>query len=240
MPKDKQENSTGGEKDGFSRNEESALAAAKYAARFEGLEEEGEKEEKDASPAKAAGEIPEDAGKEQAESEAENMDPAPGDRDPDPEDTESDPEEKKDKKDRLIEELEDRLRRNMAEFDNFRKRTDKEKAGMFAMGAAHVAEKILPVLDNFERALTGVPEDPEAMAYAKGIDMIYRQFLKVLEELGVTPIDCLGKEFDPGFHNAVMHVEDEKAGDNTIIEELQKGYMYKDTVLRYSMVKVAN
>ena len=147
---------------------------------------------------------------------------------------------KKDPKDQKIEELEDRLKRNLAEFDNFRKRTEKEKSAMFDMGARSILEKLLPVIDNFERAFSTVPEDPEAAQYAKGMEMIYRQLLKNLEDAGATPIDCKGKPFDPNYHNAVMHVEDESLGENVIVEEFQKGYMYKDSVLRYSMVKVAN
>ena len=147
---------------------------------------------------------------------------------------------KKDPKDQKIEELEDRLKRNLAEFDNFRKRTEKEKSAMFDMGAKTILEKLLPVIDNFERAFSTVPEDPEAAQYAKGMEMIYRQLLKNLEDAGATPIDCKGKPFDPNYHNAVMHVEDESLGENVIAEEFQKGYMYKDSVLRYSMVKVAN
>ena len=147
---------------------------------------------------------------------------------------------KKDPKDQKIEELEDRLKRNLAEFDNFRKRTEKEKSAMFDMGAKSILEKLLPVIDNFERAFSTVPEDPEAAQYAKGMEMIYRQLLKNLEDAGATPIDCKGKPFDPNYHNAVMHVEDESLGENVIAEEFQKGYMYKDSVLRYSMVKVAN
>ena len=147
---------------------------------------------------------------------------------------------KKDPKDQKIEELEDRLKRNLAEFDNFRKRTEKEKSAMFDMGAKSILEKLLPVIDNFERAFSTVPEDPEAAQYAKGMEMIYRQLLKNLEDAGATPIDCKGKPFDPNYHNAVMHVEDESLGENVVAEEFQKGYMYKDSVLRYSMVKVAN
>ena len=147
---------------------------------------------------------------------------------------------KKDPKDQKIEELEDRLKRSLAEFDNYRKRTDKEKSAMFDMGAKSILEKLLPAIDNFERALDTVPEDPEAEQYAKGMEMIYRQLLKNLEEAGVKPIECVGSPFDPNYHNAVMHVEDEALGENIVAGEFQKGYMYKDSVLRYSMVKVAN
>ena len=146
----------------------------------------------------------------------------------------------KDSKDTKIADLEDRLKRQIAEFDNFRKRTEKEKSAMFDMGARHIIEAILPTIDNFERGLKTVPEDKEAKAFYEGMEMIYKQMLKVLSDVGVTAIDCLDKEFDLNLHNAVMHVEDEAYGNNIIIEEFQKGYKYKDTVIRHSMVKVAN
>ena len=147
---------------------------------------------------------------------------------------------KKDKKDEKIEELTDKLTRQMAEFDIFRKRTEKEKSQMYDMGAKTIVEKILPVIDNFERGLAAVPEDNKEDAFVVGMDKIYRQMLTVLEEAGVKPIEAVGAEFDPNFHNAVMHVEDETLGENVVAEELQKGYMYRDTVVRHSMVKVAN
>lgn len=146
---------------------------------------------------------------------------------------------KKDKKDEKIEELTDRLQRQMAEFDNFRKRTEKEKSAMYAVGARDVVEKILPVVDNFERGLA-TAEDLENDPFAEGMNKIYKQFTTVLADLGVTAIEAVGKEFDLNLHNAVMHVEDENVGDNIVVEEFQKGYMYKDTVVRHSMVKVAN
>ena len=147
---------------------------------------------------------------------------------------------KKDKKDEQIEELTDKVKRQMADFDNFRKRTEKEKSQMYDMGAKTIVEKILPVIDNFERGLAAVPEDNKEDAFVVGMDKIYRQMLTVLEEAGVKPIEAVGAEFDPNFHNAVMHVEDETLGENVVAEELQKGYMYRDTVVRHSMVKVAN
>ena len=147
---------------------------------------------------------------------------------------------KKDKKDEQIEELTDKVKRQMAEFDNFRKRAEKEKSQMYDMGAKTIVEKILPVIDNFERGLAAVPEDNKEDAFVVGMDKIYRQMLTVLEEAGVKPIEAVGAEFDPNFHNAVMHVEDETLGENVVAEELQKGYMYRDTVVRHSMVKVAN
>ena len=149
-------------------------------------------------------------------------------------------EEKQDKKDIAIADLTDRLKRSMAEFDNFRKRSEKEKATMFDMGVGSIAEKILPVVDNFERAMEAAPKEGDGKAFAEGIAMIYNQLKKTLEDLGVKPIDCVGQPFDPNFHNAVMHVEDESLGENVVAEELLKGYMYKDSVLRHSMVKVAN
>ena len=148
--------------------------------------------------------------------------------------------EKKDKKDELIEELTDRVKRQMAEFDNFRKRTDKEKSQMFEMGARDIVEKILPVVDNFERGLAAASEEEKATPFVEGMDKIYKQLLTTLEEAGVKEIESLNLEFDPNLHNAVMHVEDEEVGENIIVEVFQKGYTYKDTVVRHSMVKVAN
>ena len=145
---------------------------------------------------------------------------------------------KKDNKlEQQIEDLTDRLKRNMAEFDNFRKRTEKEKSSMYIIGAKDIVEKMLPVVDNFER---GLAQAPEGDSFADGMKMIYKQLITTLDELGVKPIEAVGKEFDPNFHNAVMHVEDEEAGENIVVEEFQKGYTYKDFVVRHSMVKVAN
>lgn len=136
-----------------------------------------------------------------------------------------------------IDELSDRLKRSLAEFDNYRKRTEKEKSSMYIIGAKDVVEKILPVVDNFER---GLAQAPEGDAFADGMKLVYKQLLTTLEDLGVKPIEAVGKEFDPAFHNAVMHVEDDSVGENIIVEEFQKGYTYKDFVVRHSMVKVAN
>lgn len=147
---------------------------------------------------------------------------------------------KKDPKDAQIEELTDKLKRSMAEFDNYRKRTDKEKSSMYEIGAKDVIEKILPVVDNLERGLASVPEAEKASPIAEGMEKIYKQLMKTLEDLGVRPIEAVGKEFDPSFHNAVMHVEDENLGENVVAAELQKGYMYRDSVVRHSMVQVAN
>ena len=147
---------------------------------------------------------------------------------------------KKDKKDEKIEELTDRLTRQMAEFDNFRKRTEREKSQMYEIGAKDIIEKILPVIDNFERGLAAVPEESKEDPFVEGMEKIYKQIMTTLEGVGVKPIEAVGQEFNPDFHNAVMHVEDEEAGENIITEEFQKGYMYHDSVVRHSMVKVAN
>ena len=147
---------------------------------------------------------------------------------------------RKDKKDEKIEELNDRLLRNMAEFENFRNRSEKEKTLMFEIGAKSVVEKILAVVDNFERGLGAVAEEEKDNAFVKGMEAVYKQFSTVLEEIGVVPIEAVGKEFDPNLHNAVMHVEDENLGENVIAQEFQKGYMYRDSVVRHSMVQVAN
>ena len=142
-----------------------------------------------------------------------------------------------DKFQQQIDDLTDRLKRSLAEFDNYRKRTDKEKASMYVIGAKDVVEKILPVVDSFER---GLAQAQEGDAFAEGMKMIYKQLMTCLEELGVKPIEAVGQEFNPDLHNAVMHVDDESAGENIVVEEFQKGYTYKDFVVRHSMVKVAN
>lgn len=149
-------------------------------------------------------------------------------------------EKKKDPKDEKIDELNDKLKRSMAEFDNYRKRTDKEKSAMYEIGAKDVIEKILPIVDNFERGLNSIPEDVKGSAFADGMEKIYKQFVKTLDDMGVKPIEAVGKPFDPNFHNAVMHVEDENLGENVVAVELQKGYTYKDSIVRHSMVQVAN
>ena len=147
---------------------------------------------------------------------------------------------KKDKKDEKIDELTDRLTRQMAEFDNFRKRTEKEKSQMYEIGAKDIIEKILPVVDNFERGLASMSEEDKATPFAEGMEKIYKQLMTTLESIGVKAIEAVGKEFNPDFHNAVMHVEDEEFGENIVAEEFQKGYTYRDSVVRHSMVKVAN
>ena len=143
----------------------------------------------------------------------------------------------KDKFEQQIEDLTDRLKRSMAEFDNYRKRTEKEKSSMYIIGARDIVEKMLPIMDNFERGLAQAPEDDP---FAEGMKMIYKQMMTAFDEMGVKPIEAVGKDFDPNLHNAVMHVEDESVGENIVVEEFQKGYTYKDFVVRHSMVKVAN
>lgn len=139
-----------------------------------------------------------------------------------------------------IEELTDRLMRNMAEFDNYRKRTEKEKSQMYDIGVKSLIEKLLPVIDNFERGLGALTDKDKENAFAQGMELIYKQLTSTLEEIGVKQIEAVGKEFDPALHNAVMHGEDETMGENIITDEFQKGYTYRDTVVRYSMVKVVN
>lgn len=139
-----------------------------------------------------------------------------------------------------LDELNDKVMRQMAEFDNYRKRTEKEKQQMFETGAKTVIEKLLPVVDNFERGLAALKGDAEKTPFEEGMLMTYKQLMGELEKLEVKPLDAVGKEFDPNLHNAVMHVDDEEVGENIVVEELQKGYTYRDTVVRHSMVKVAN
>ncbi len=194
-----------------------------------------EEEEKDSEPVPEMEEASEESSEEEGR-EAENTEP----QDEEEKKKGFFGKKKKDKKDIRIEELTDRVQRQMAEFDNFRKRTEKEKSAMFEMGAKSVIEKILPTIDNFERGLAGIPEDKKSDPFVDGMDKVYRQMLSTLEGLGVKPIEAVGKEFDPNFHNAVMHVEEEEAGENIVVEEFQKGYTYHDTVVRHSMVKVAN
>lgn len=209
---------------------------------------------------KSAGELPEgEPGEDQAEEEnakEASEDEEVSDNEEEEPDEEQEPDEededkksgkklfgkknKKDKKDEKIEELTDRLTRQMAEFDNFRKRTEKEKSQMYEIGAKDIIEKILPVVDNFERGIAAVPEEEKSNPFAEGMEKIYKQLMTTLEEIGVKPIEAVGQEFDPDFHNAVMHVEDEEVGENIITEEFQKGYLYRDSVVRHSMVKVAN
>ena len=151
---------------------------------------------------------------------------------------------KKDKKDKQIEDLtaqlDDLRKRNLAEFENFRKRTEKEKSTMFDMGAKSVVEKLLPIIDNFERGFAGLSEEQMSDPFVSGMDMVYKQLVKALADMGVEPIEAVGKPFNPNLHNAVMHVEDENLGENTVAQEFQKGYLYHGSVVRHSMVQVAN
>ena len=155
----------------------------------------------------------------------------------DSKDKKSSKKDKKNKAQEVIDELNDKVMRQMAEFENFRKRSDKEKTQMYDMGAKSILEKILPVVDNFERGLDAAADGD---SFADGMKMIYKQLMTSLEEAGVKEIEAEGEEFNPDYHNAVMHVEDEELGENIVVEVLQKGYMYNDTVLRHAMVKVAN
>lgn len=207
--------------------------------------------EQEENPSAVQPEVP-DSKAEEAEAESKAAEPDAGEAAPEADeaaqkDAASEKEEKKgffskkkDKRDEQIEELTDRLKRNMAEFDNYRKRTEKEKAAMYEVGARSVIEKLLPIVDNFERGLAAVPEEEAKSAFAEGMDKIYKQVLKMLDDMGVKPIEAVGQPFDPNFHNAVMHVEDERLGENVVAEEFQKGYLYRDSVVRHSMVKVAN
>ena len=156
------------------------------------------------------------------------------------EEAEEPEEEKKDPKDERIEELEDKVKRQLAEFDNFRKRTDKEKETMFEAGAKSVIEKILPVVDNFERGIASLSEEELQSAQGSGMQMIYKQLMGELEKLDVKPIEAVGKEFDPELHNAVMQCESEEYESGIVAQELQKGYTYRDSVIRHSMVAVVS
>ena len=213
------------------------------------------KEAVEEAKSKAAGESAEEAAPENTAEEAADTEETAEQTADDPEsETEEEKEEeskaekkklfgkknKKDKKDEKIEELTDRLTRQMAEFDNFRKRTEKEKSQMYEIGAKDIIEKILPIVDNFERGLSSMPEEEKTTPFAKGMEKVYKQLMTTLESIDVKPIEAVGKEFNPDFHNAVMHVEDEELGENIIAEEFQKGYTYRNNVVRHSMVKVAN
>ena len=219
---------------------EEAKAKAEQAAREQAQESEDPEEEtdcaeeadasaeEDAAEEEDSGEPPEEESEEEGQEEEKKGRKLFGKKN------------KKDKKDEKIEELTDRLTRQMAEFDNFRKRTDKEKSQMYEIGAKDIINKILPVVDNFERGLAAVPEEEKKNPILEGMEKVYKQLMTTLEEIGVKPIEAVGQEFNPDFHNAVMHVEDEELGENIIAEEFQKGYTYRDSVVRHSMVKVAN
>lgn len=210
--------------------------------REEKPEAEKTSEDRETAEQEEAVKTEEVSGEQETEGGATSEEAAPEEQ---PEEASEEPEKmkkkkKKEKWEERIEELEDRVKRQMAEFDNFRKRTEKEKSHMYEVGAKDVIEKILPVVDNFERGLASVPEDRKSDPVIDGMEKVYRQLMTILTDLGVTPIEAVGEEFDPNYHNAVMHVEDEELGENVVAEEFQKGYMYRDTVIRHSMVKVAN
>lgn len=217
------------------------------AVETETQEVEAQESEETAEAVKEETEASAEAGEEAEDCGADEQEEAEGNEEPDDSEeasTESKKkwrkDKKKDKKDAQIEELTDRVKRQMAEFDNFRKRTEKEKSQMFETGAKSIIEKILPVVDNFERGLAAIPEEEKGSPFADGMEKIYKQMMTVLEEAGVTVIEAAGKEFDPNLHNAVMHIDDDNFGENIVAEEFQKGYMYRDSVVRHSMVKVAN
>ncbi len=209
--------------------EEAKKAAAENASEVENEAEASETESKETSEAEESCDCEEKA----KESDDSEEDKKPGKK-------LFGKKNKKDKKDEKIEELTDRLTRQMAEFDNFRKRTEKEKSQMYEIGAKDIIDKILPVVDNFERGLGAVKEEEKEDPFVQGMEMVYKQLMTTLEGLEVKPIEAVGKEFNPDFHNAVMHVDDENYGENIVVEEFQKGYMYRDSVVRHSMVKVAN
>lgn len=187
-------------------------------------------------------EATEDMSQEQTDAQA--AEDQPDDKDVQTEDKKRFFGKKKDKKDKQIEDLtaqlDDLRKRNLAEFENFRKRTEKEKSTMFDMGAKSVVEKLLPIIDNFERGFAGLSEEQMSDPFVSGMDMVYKQLVKALADMGVEPIEAVGKPFDPNLHNAVMHVEDENLGENTVAQEFQKGYLYHGSVVRHSMVQVAN
>lgn len=213
--------------------------------------EETEEKAEEAEAAEAEEEVKAEAEEEQAEEKKEEPESAPKKKERDLSWTKKAKdkarkaeteklEAEKAKMEEAVREANDKYARLFAEFDNFRKRSEKEKAAMFGMGARDVIEKILPVLDTLEKGLEGVPEEKLEDPFVVGMDKVHKLFTKTLEDMGVTPIEAVGKEFNPDFHYAVMHVDDESVGENIVVEEFQKGYMYKDTVVRFSMVKVAN
>lgn len=187
-------------------------------------------------------EAAEDMSQEQTDAQA--AEDQPDDKDVQTEDKKRFFGKKKDKKDKQIEDLtaqlDDLRKRNLAEFENFRKRTEKEKSTMFDMGAKSVVEKLLPIIDNFERGFAGLSEEQMSDPFVSGMDKVYKQLVKALADMGVEPIEAVGKPFDPNLHNAVMHLEDENLGENTVAQEFQKGYLYHGSVVRHSMVQVAN
>ena len=209
---------------------------------LENIMEELEQEAKDKEEAKENAEAAAKEAKEATEANAEKEAESKEKEEPGDDTKKKGLFNKKEKKNPLqdkVDELNDKVLRQMAEFENFRNRTEKEKAQQFEMGQANVLEKLLPIVDNFERGLAAVPEEEKDSAFADGMNKIYKQLTKQLEDLGVQPIEALGKEFDPNLHNAVMQVETEEYESGVVAQELQKGYMFKNTVLRHSMVGVA-
>ena len=195
--------------------------------------------EKDVNKEEVLEEILEDLEKSSAEEKPETEEKASKEKpSEDKKSKKKEKKEKTDKKDEKIKELEDRVMRQMAEFENFRRRSETEKSAMYGLGAKAVIEKMLPVIDNFERGLQAVPADEKDSPVAQGMQMIYKQLVTELESLGVKPIEAVGVEFDANFHNAVMQVESEEYESGFVAQELQKGYMYKDSVVRHSMVAV--
>ena len=200
--------------------------------------DDGKMTEKDADAAKTAGAEDDGTQAQKENTDAEN--PKEASQSSESQSADGIDTKKKDAKDALIEELQDKVKRQMAEFDNFRKRTEKEKSSMFEMGASDMIKKLLPIVDNFERGFNSISEEERETPFAKGMDMVYKQTMKMLEDSDVKPIEALGMEFNPELHNAVMHVEDDSVGEGIIVEEFEKGYTYRETVIRHSMVKVAN
>lgn len=189
--------------------------------------------------------IPEEASASDTEKMEETAEPIAGDAEKTKEDKKSarkklKADKKQDALKEKVEELEDRVKRQMAEFDNFRKRSEKEKTAMFETGAKSVIEKILPIVDNFERGLATVPDEEKSAPFAEGMEMIYKQLITELEKMDVKPIPAVGEEFNPDFHNAVMQVESDEYESGVIAQELQKGYTYRDSVVRHSMVAVVS
>ena len=202
-----------------------------------------EEEEASSGEVKEPSEDTEMAEEEEKASEDEDVKEEPGEEESSEEKKKGFPrwkKEKKDKRDEKIEELTDRVKRQMAEFENFRKRTDKEKSSMYEMGVKSVIEKILPIIDNFERGLDTVPEEEADSPFTEGMRKTYKQLMTELENMGVKPIECVGREFDPNFHNAVMQVESEEYESGIVAQEMLKGYTYHDSVVRHSMVAVVS
>ena len=223
----------------MAKNEEQKEEEILEETKEEEIPKETKEEEAAAEEGKHEGEIPIEAGdSKEDKKEQEEKEEVPPEEEAPEKKKPFRKKEKKDKKDEKIEELTDRVARQMAEFENFRKRTEKEKSQMFEIGAKSIIEKILPVIDNFERGLSAVPEEEKDSPFVDGMDKIYKQLLTELENAGVTPIEALGKEFDPELHNAVMQVESEEYDSGIVAEELQKGYKYRDSVVRHSMVAV--